>query len=117
MRLDDLSPPNVRQPLVKLELVDPFARLLAFAPVELAVSLLGEAVTVGLVAPVELTVMPPSGDVRNFYRHVFRGRRVPETVTFPTREGGMHLVRLAEVGHNLWFGTLEVLIDGDKLTT
>ena len=71
-----------------------------------------EAVTSGLVLPLELRIVPPtpSGFRRHFYT-----RKVPASFAFTPREGGTHLVALREVGHNRWHGELILNVDGPQL--
>ena len=115
---DELSPVYVRQPLIVLALVrPPDERRPALKPITLSVMLDQTAkmpdnetfiASVGLALPLELTVTSPSD--QNFLRKNFL-RVVPQTVTFTPREAGTHLVRIREVGHNRWFGLLEVSVD------
>jgi len=115
---DELSPVYVRQPLIVLALVrPPDERRPALKPITLSVALDPTAkmpdgetfvASVGLALPLELTVTAPSP--QNFVRKNF-SRVVPSTITFTPREAGQHLVRLREIGHNRWFGSLVVTVD------
>ena len=40
---------------------------------------------------------------------------MPSTITFVPKEGGRHLIRLAEAAHNLWWGRLELDVAGDVI--
>lgn len=68
----------------------------------------------GVVLPLELTVTSVSG-ARTFQRRVFP-RFAPSQVLFVPREGGPHLVRLAEAHHNRWLGTLNVDVEGPVIS-
>lgn len=64
----------------------------------------------GLMLPLEVTVAGPSAT--SFTRRIER-RRAPASVTFLPREGGTYLVRVAELGHNRWWGRIQVTVAGD----
>jgi hypothetical protein len=83
----------------------------AFASVRLLVELQKEALTLGLALPLEMTVTAPSAV--NFFRHIFR-LTVPSEISFTPKEGGQHLVRLREVGHNKWHGELVIDVAGER---
>lgn len=68
----------------------------------------------GVVLPLELTIVGPSG-AATYQRRVFR-RFAPQDIAFTPREGGQHLVRLGEAHHNRWFGSLELNVEGNSLT-
>lgn len=111
--LDDLCPEYVGAASIKLAPVD-VSTPRAFTAVDLTVSIEPSALDaqrVGLSLPLELTVTAPSNS--GFFRHVFR-RSIPSTVSFIPKEGGEHLVRLREVGHNRWYGTLVVSVAGER---
>lgn len=66
----------------------------------------------GVVLPLVFTVQAPT--VAGYYRKIFR-RSVPtELVYFPI-SSGPHLVRLAEVGHNRFFGAFPFQVAGDPI--
>lgn len=111
--LDDLAPAEAGAAAIKLQRAST-TQARAFSPVDIAVSieaLATEAARVGLSTPLELTVTPPTAS--GFERRVFR-RAVPSVVTFTPREGGLHLVRLREVGHNRWWGAIEIDVAGER---
>jgi hypothetical protein len=111
--IDDLVPIGVGDPLIKLELRRADAVLRAFTPIELTVTLTGDALTAGINVPLELTVMGPSK--RLFKRTPYR-RVVPTVVTFSPQEGGLHLIRLAETAHMNWWGAIKLEIAGERST-
>ena len=80
-------------------------------PILVDVSLLNEAVDSGLVCPIELTVQAPSGARSS---HVYQ-KNPPTVFAFTPHEGGDHLVLVAELGHNLWRGSIVVTVVGDRL--
>lgn len=110
--LDELDPPEAGQALISLALRDPTASLRAFVAIPVTVALVGAAVDAGVCFPVEFTVTTPTKLVRRVFRRV-----LPSQVTYTPREGGVHLFRIAEIGHNLWFGALSVTIGGAPLTS
>lgn len=110
--LDELDPPEVGQPLIVLALLDPEQPLRAFSAIPVTIALTGAASDVGVVFPVEFTVTTPTKLVRRVFRRV-----LPSQVTYTPREGGEHLFRIAEIGHNLWFGALSLTIGGAPLTS
>ena len=67
----------------------------------------------GVVLPLEFTVTGPSGKA-TFQRRYYRRVR-PVEVTFRPTEGGSHLIRIAELFHNRWWGALVVTVAGDAL--
>ena len=112
-QLDEISPAYVGAQVIQLKAAD-LARAMAFHAVDLTVTidpLSAEALACGLVLPLELTVTAPSPS--GFYRHIYRFT-VPSIITFTPREGGQHLVRLGEVGHNKWWGSVVVDVAGDR---
>jgi hypothetical protein len=82
----------------------------AFQPFEVSVALALEAVASGVRLPLEMTITAPTPG--NFVRHIYR-YLVPTRITFTPREGGPHLVRLREVGHNRWWGALAINVAGE----
>ncbi|AUX31913.1 MULTISPECIES: hypothetical protein [Sorangium] len=114
---DLLNPPSLGEQRLKLSRVlhdgqstVPPAR--AFSPVDLQVDYSG-CIPEGIVLPLELVVVAPSpsGFVRRTYRRVR-----PATVTFTPQEGGEHLVRIAEVGHARWWGSIVINVLGAELS-
>jgi hypothetical protein len=67
-----------------------------------------------VVLPLEFTVTSESG-ASVFRRQIFRKTR-PPSLAFIPREGGAHLVRLAESNHNRWFGALQIDVAGEKVS-
>ena len=67
----------------------------------------------GVVLPLELTIVAPTA--QNFRRLVYT-RAAPSQISFQPREGGKHVIRLGEVGHNRWFGYIEIEVAGEPAT-
>lgn len=115
MTLDELCPEEVGRRALRLlpATLDPPR---AFNAYDLEVGFdptLGvEAERVGLVLPLELTITAPTRS--GFVRHVYR-RVVPGLITFVPKEGGLHLVRLSELGHNRYWGAYVVDVAGERL--
>lgn len=110
--VDEVSPIEYGQDLIRLSLSSEQVVLRAFEAVlvEADYSL---ALPADIVLPLELTITSLSG-AATFQRHVFTKLR-PSVISFVPREGGSHLVRLAEQHHNRWFGSLVVAVEGDPL--
>lgn len=68
----------------------------------------------GVVNPLELTIIAPT---EQDFRRVRFNRSAPSTISFQPREGGRHVIRLGEVGHNRWFGFIEIDVAGESATT
>lgn len=111
--IDDISPSYYGQDRIKLTLSDPNQLLQAFTAVLIDVDL-SRCLPEGIVRPLEFTVTAPSA--ANNVRSVFRSL-TPAQLAFTPREGGSHLIRLAEQFHNHWFGMLVLEISGDRLGT
>lgn len=112
MNLAELAPDYVREAKIVLALARPLDRRLPYRVVEITASLASDAVASGLVLPIDFTVTTPSKKFRTV--HTFR-RVVPTSIFFTPLEGGPHLVRLTEQGHNRWYGALVVDVEGDPL--
>jgi hypothetical protein len=108
--LDELSPRYIGEDRLTLALV-PGAEPRAFRSVEVTVDY-SRAAPEGASLPLELTVKGPTS--AGFVRRYFRRAR-PSALSFVPAEGGVHLVRLREVGHNRWVGLLEVQVSGSRL--
>src|SRR5262245_17645476 len=109
--LDEISPSYIGEDRIVLTLsaATPIPR--AFQAVEVQVDY-SKTQPNFVELPLELTITPPS--LNQFSRRIFR-RNVPSTVAFTPKEGGPHLVRIAEVGHNKWWGRLVVNVLGERL--
>lgn len=109
--VDEISPSYYGEDRIGLSLIEAQARsvLVAFQPVIIDVDY-SACDPQGVVLPLELTITSESGSIV-YQRKVFR-RLAPSQVTFVPREGGEHLVRLAEQHHNRWFGRLHLAIQG-----
>jgi hypothetical protein len=110
---DVLNPPSLGEQRLTLSRVLPDGQSTvpparAFSPVDIQVDYAG-CLPEGVVLPLELVVVAPSpaGFVQRTYRRV-----KPTTVTFTPQEGGEHLVRLAEVGHGRWWGSIVIDVQG-----
>jgi len=65
----------------------------------------------GVTLPIVCTVFAPSG--RALLSRVFT-RMLPASLEWSPDEAGPHLVRVGEMFHNLWFGSLIVHVTGDE---
>jgi hypothetical protein len=109
--IDEISPRYYGEDRLRLTLSSPNQVLRAFHPVIVVVDY-AKALPEGIELPLEFTVTAPS-EV-NSTRMVFR-RFAPDELAFTPREGGRHLVRLAELWHDMYWGKLELEIAGDRL--
>jgi len=114
---DDLSPRSLGTRRLTLTLSAETQVLAAFRPLTVDVDY-SAAAPEGVVLPLEMTIVGPRGATerspRFFARHFYRRTR-PSSLTFIPTEGGDYLVRVAEVGHNRWWGALALSVTGDDL--
>jgi hypothetical protein len=110
--LDELCPPYVGDQRISLQLAPWSPAPLALAPVILLVDY-KRTRPQGIVLPLVFSVAGPSGP--NLVRRLVR-RVLPSALSFTPREGGRHLVRLGELAHNRWWGSLLVVVAGDPPT-
>jgi hypothetical protein len=109
--IEELSPTYLGETRIVLSCLTEESRVLAHHPIEVSIDVT-EALPEGLVLPLELIVQGPS--VGSHQRKVF-SRTVPSTIIFTPREGGLHLIKIAELGHNKWWGSTKIAIAGDQL--
>jgi hypothetical protein len=110
---DELCPDYVGASRITLTLDDATATIRARSTVFIDVNY-DDCDPEGVVLPLVLTVTTERGTT--FTRTNFT-RTAPTQVSFVPREGGLYTVRLAEFGHNRWFGSLTVTVLGDRLTS
>ncbi len=108
--INELCPDYVGQKKISLSLGVNTLRPVPFSAVDVDVDYTA-ALPADIILPLELTILAPSAS--NFYRKIYNKAR-PNTITFQPRQSGSHIVRLAEVGHNRWFGYLQVIVAGDS---
>lgn len=107
--LDELCPDYVGERRLVLAVASADAIARAFGAIDLTVDY-SQTMPEGLVLPLELTIVSPSRS--NFVRRLFRRTR-PSSISFIPKEGGRHIVRLREVGHNRWWGALAIDVVGE----
>lgn len=112
MTLDELCPSYVGEDRITLALSEDTLNPRAFSAVDVTIDYDDADADGGVVLPLEVTVTAPSPS--GFVKHTYRSNR-PTLYTFKPREGGKHLVRVREIGHNRWFGALVIDVAGDKL--
>lgn len=110
--LDELCPDYYEAKRIKLTPADPLVRVRARSPMRVLVDY-AACEPQGVVLPLEMLITGPSGE-KSFVRHIDR-RIVRTSITWTPREGGKHTLVLREVGHNRWWGRLDVDVDGDLL--
>ncbi|MFZ5896797.1 MAG: hypothetical protein ACOY0T_37420 [Myxococcota bacterium] len=105
-----LSPPELGESRIRLTLSPDTP-----APTEGAPALVdidySKAAPEGITLPIVCSVAGPSG--RKVLNVVFT-RMLPTQIEWSPEEGGPHLVRIAEMFHNRWFGALVVDVIGDE---
>ena len=114
--IDAISPAYARSAALSLTPANPLVPARAFQPFGVLVAVTGLALETGLSFPLDLTITPPSARLgakgrAAVVRHAFR-RVVPSRLSFVPREGGIHLIKLAERQHNLFWGYLVVDVLG-----
>lgn len=110
--VDEVSPSSYGQDLIGLTLSSDTPLVRAFEAVIILVDY-SSTLPAGVVLPLEFTVTSDSG-AATFQRKVFRRVR-PSQLVFIPREGGSHLVRLAEQHHNRFFGSLILEVEGSPI--
>lgn len=110
--VDEVSPVSYGQDLIRLTLSQETPTVRAFGACLVDVDY-GLTLPSGIVLPLVFTVTSSAGAATS-QRRVFR-RLAPQRISFLPREGGPHLVRLAEAHHNRWFGSLLIDVDGSNL--
>lgn len=108
--IDELSPPYIGEKRIVLRLAVDSLNPRAFNAVNIEADYTA-CEPEGVVFPLELLITSPTPTDR---RRVFYNRAAPSTISFMPREGGLHVVRLGEIGHNRWFGYIEIDIAGDS---
>lgn len=107
----DICTDDVARRLIAISLADPTTPIAAHQPVTFLLET--DAGDAGLVGPFEVTLSsgfsPPS-----FQRRIYR-ERLPSTLTFYPREGGPHLLRVREIYHQQYVGTLKFVAQGERL--
>ncbi len=107
--IDELAPADVGEDRLVLTNAST-ATPKAFTPITIDVDY-SACDPAGVVLPLEFTITAPSKS--GFSRKLFT-RTAPSSIIFTPREGGAHLVRLTEVGHQRWWGKLVVTVSGDR---
>ena len=115
--VDEISPESYGQQLIGISLaqgqgaVAPAPRQFETVQIDVDYS---KCLPADVVLPLEFTVSSESG-AAVFQRRIYRHER-PAQLTFIPREGGAHLVRLAESHHNRWFGALALDVLGERVS-
>lgn len=107
--VDEVSPVTYGQDLIELTLSQQTPTVRAFGACLIDVDY-ARTLPSGIVLPLVFTVTSSAG-AATYQRRIFRRTRPPQ-ISFLPREGGPHLVRLAEAHHNRWFGALLINVDG-----
>lgn len=111
--LDELSPRYVGEDRITLTLSQQTLTPRQFEAVTVLVDASRAQSEGGLVLPLDMIVVDPTGLPRR--RAITRA--VPSEVTFFPERGGEHLVMLRERDHNRWHGALRIQVEGDDPST
>jgi hypothetical protein len=111
--IDEISPVYVGEKRIILALAEDSLSPRAFSPINITANY-DACDPEGIVPPLELTIVAPS---EVDFRRVRFNRTAPSTISFQPREGGRHIVRIGEVGHNRWFGFIEITVAGESATS
>lgn len=111
--IDELCPPTVGEKRIVLSLSEDSLSPRAFTAVNVLVDYTA-CDPEGVVYPLELTIVVPT---EQDFRRVRFNRSAPSTISFQPREGGRHVLRLGELGHNRWFGFIEIDVAGESATS
>jgi hypothetical protein len=109
MNIDDIAPDYVGAKRLKLALSD-LSQVPRVGDVVILTVDYASAEPEGVVVPLAYTVTQPDGS--KLERRVY-ARRPPPRVDFVPETSGTHLVRIGEVHHNRWWGSLQVTVIGD----
>lgn len=109
--IDELAPEFVGEPRIVVQLDPSTPTPQAFGVVQVNFDYSG-CDPEGIRLPLEFIIQSPSAS--GFVREILRTLR-PTERTFIPKEGGVHLVLLRELGHNQWFGKLNVTVEGDPI--
>jgi hypothetical protein len=107
---EELSPSYLGEDRIDVT-CDTTQKLAAFSPITVGFGYT-RCAPEGASLPLELIVQGPNAG--SFVRKYFT-RGLPSVFIFTPKEGGAHLVRLAELSHNYWFGALVIPITGERL--
>lgn len=108
--IDELCPAYIGEDRITVT-CDTTQNLSAFQPIQVDFSY-ERCKPEGVMLPLELVIQGPS---QGSYRRYVYTRTAPDAQIFKPREGGQHLVRIAELGHNGWWGGIVIDIQGEKL--
>ena len=108
---DDISPSYIGENRITVTLGQPGVVPRAFQLLEILVDY-SKCDPEGVMLPLELTLTGPRGNIVD--RRYWRKRPLTST-TIRAQEGGQHLVRVAEVAHDRWWGALLINVVGERL--
>jgi hypothetical protein len=108
---DEISPGYIRNKRVTISLDETSLIVRAYEPALILIDY-SECDPDGIMLPLVFDVQGPSPE--SYQRREFLNV-APLSISFTPREGGRHQVRIAEVGHNRWFGTLRIDVLGDPI--
>lgn len=109
---DEISPKTLGEDRIDLTLSNDTPSPIVFANVSILVNY-DRCDPNGTVLPLVFTVTGPSG--KGTFQRRYSRRLRPSEISFRPTEGGTHLIRLAEMFHNRWFGSLVINVAGDPI--
>lgn len=109
--IDELAPREVRQKRIDLTLSPSDDAPHANRPITVLVGTT-RTLPAGLALPLIFEVQGPAPS--SYQKRVFAWH-VPKQIVFTPREGGRHLVVLREAAHQKWWGSLAIVVAGERL--
>lgn len=113
IKIDEISPADIGEDKLVLQLADPSATIQIFIPFEICVNY-DATEPEGVVLPLELVIRGPRPGQET--RRKFTRSRPERLLVTPTTRG-QHFVLLRELFHNRWQGRMTVEVIGEDLQT
>lgn len=110
--IDELSPVYIGEKRIRLQLAVDSLKPRALSAVNIDVDY-AACEPEGVVPPLELLITAPTP---SDFKRVMFNRSAPSLISFKPREGGRYVVRFGEIGHNRWFGYIEITVAGESAT-
>jgi hypothetical protein len=108
--IDEMCPVYVGERRIRLQLSEDSRSPRAFTAITIDADY-SACEPEGIVHPLELLITTPTPTDS---KRLFYNRASPSTISFRPREGGRHVIRIAEIGHNRWFGYIEIDVAGES---
>lgn len=108
---DELTPSYAEDARIDVSLASPLSPIFPRRPCRLQIDST-RCAPYGLQLPIEIIVTGPRGE-QDFARVVLR-RTIPRSFTFSPKGAGRYTVVVREAAHNRWYGSLDVVVLGDR---